>query len=102
METFEEEKECKECHKARAEVIPKNGEGQASLSDSIPGPFQEVLWGEQGMIWNPVIVCQALDPVLWGHQLITSISAALSCPKNTLPITLPKRKTRTKAWMYRT
>lgn len=43
METFEEEKECKECHKARAEVIPKNGEGQASLSDSIPGPFQEVL-----------------------------------------------------------
>lgn len=102
METFEEEKERKECHEARAEVIPKNSEGQASLSDSVPGPFQKVLWGEQGMIWNPVIVWLALDPVLWGHQHITSISAALSCPKNTLPITLPRRKTSTKAWMYRT
>lgn len=40
METLEEEKERKECHEARAEVIPKNGEGQTSLSDSIPGPFQ--------------------------------------------------------------
>lgn len=50
METFEEEEQRKECHKARAEVIPKNGEGQTSLSDSVPGPFQKVLWGEQGMI----------------------------------------------------
>lgn len=102
METFEEEEEGKERHKARAEVIPKDGEGQASLGDSVPGPFQKVLWVEQEMLWNPVIECPSLDPVLRGHQRITSISAALSCPKNTLPITLPKRKTRTKAWMYRT
>lgn len=30
---------------------------------------------------------------------LTSISAARSCPKNTLPINLPRRKTNTKAWM---
>lgn len=50
METFEEEEQRKERHKARAEVIPKNGEGQTSLSNSVPGPFQKVLWGEQWMI----------------------------------------------------
>lgn len=43
VETFEEEKKSEECNKAGAEVIPKNGEGQTSLCDSIPGTFQKVL-----------------------------------------------------------
>lgn len=69
METLEEEKESKERHEARTEVIPKNSEGQTSLSDSVPGPLQKVLWVEQGMIWNPAIVCPALDPVPLGPPI---------------------------------
>lgn len=43
MKTLEEKKESKERNKAGAEVVPKDGEGQTSLSDSIPGTFQKVL-----------------------------------------------------------
>lgn len=103
MKTLEEEKESKESNKAGAEVVPKDGEGQTSLSDSIPGTFQKVLEVEQGRIWNSdILFAQLPAPHLRSHEHLTSISAALSCPKNTLPITLPKRKTRTKAWIYRT
>ena len=110
VKTLEEEKESKESNKAGAEVIPKDGEGQTSLSDSIPGTFQKVLeveqgrtWVEQGRTWNSdILFAQLPAPHLWSYKHLTSISAALSCPKNTLPITLPKRKTRTKAWIYRT
>lgn len=50
VKTLEEEKEGEECNKAGAEVVPKDGEGQTSLSDSIPGTFQKVLGGGQGMM----------------------------------------------------
>lgn len=103
VKALEEEKESEECHKAGAKVIPKNSEGQTSLSDSVPGTFQKMLQVGQGMMWNSdILLAQLPAPHLWSHEHLTSISAALSCPKNTLPITLPKRKTRTKAWMYRT
>lgn len=39
VKTLEEEEEGEECNKARAEVVPKDSEGQTSLSDSIPGTF---------------------------------------------------------------
>lgn len=39
VKTLEEEKESEECNKAGAEVVPKDGEGQTSLSDRIPGTF---------------------------------------------------------------
>lgn len=52
VKTLEEEKESEECNKAGAEVVPKDGEGQTSLSDSIPGTFQKVLGGGQGMMRN--------------------------------------------------
>ena len=103
VKTLEEEKESEERNKAGAEVIPKNSEGQTSLSDSIPGAFQKMLGVGQVMMWNSdILLAQLPAPHLGSHEHLTSISAALSCPKNTLPITLPKRKTRTKAWMYRT
>lgn len=103
VKTLEEEKESKESNKAGAEVVPKDGESQTSLSDGIPGTFQKVLEVEQGRTWNSdVLFAQLPAPHLRSHKHLTSISAALSCPKNTLPITLPKRKTRTKAWIYRT
>lgn len=56
VETLEEEEESEECNKSRAEVIPKNGEGQTSLSNSIPGTLQKVLGVGQGMMWNPDIL----------------------------------------------
>lgn len=102
VETLEEEEEGEERNKAGAEVIPKDREGQTSLSDRVPGTFQKVLGVGQGRMYNSDLLAQLPGPHLWGHNHLTSISAALSCPKNTLPITLPKRKTRTKAWMYRT
>lgn len=50
METLEEEEEREERHKAGAEVVPKDGEGQTRLRDRIPGTFQKVLGGGQGMM----------------------------------------------------
>lgn len=102
METLEEEEESKERHETRTEVIPKNSEGQTGFGNSVPGPLQKVLWVEMGRYGTQSFFAWLWTLSFGGHQHITSISAALSCPKNTLPITLPKRKTRTKAWMYRT
>lgn len=50
VKTLEEEKEREECDKAGAEVIPKDGEGQTSLSDSIPRTLQKVLEVGRGMM----------------------------------------------------
>lgn len=47
MEALEEEQEGEEGHKARGEVVPEHGEGQARLRHRIPGALDEVLTAER-------------------------------------------------------
>jgi hypothetical protein len=67
VKTLEEEKKSEERNKAGAEVIPKNSEGQTSLSDCVPGTLQKVLGVGQGLMKNPdILFAQCPAPHLRG------------------------------------
>ena len=84
VETLEEEKESEECNKAGAEVVPKDSEGQTSLSDGIPGTFQKVLGiGQRRTRNSRHSACPAPWPSLWGVMNILPPSLLPSAVQRT-------------------
>lgn len=96
VKTLEEKKESKERNKAGAEVVPKDGEGQTSLSDSIPGTFQKVLGFGHGMTWNQIFCSPSSLPLTFGSQTSYLHLCCPQLPKENLAHHLAQEKDKDK------